>query len=872
VSGGGASRLERDLEPFGFDGDGWLEHARSASAALRVGALGGFADVEEVGRGGQSVVFRASQPGTDRPVALKRLRAGSLASASAHQRFEREVEIASRLRHPGLVSVYGLERVDDLPVLVMEWVDGVPCTEWAAARRDDPRAVLELGLAIAEAVAHAHRKGVLHRDLKPSNILVEADGRPRVLDFGLAKLGGPGPGDATESGAFVGTPAYASPEQWTCGVSGLDARSDVYSLGVVLFEMLTGRHPFPARLRRGEAADDTWSRRAPRTASVGRPLGRELDVLLDRALSPDPDGRYRSMDALAEDLERYLTGRPILAHPPGSAYLVRKLVRRYPVTAASLGLALLVTLALTAVVGVQNRAIRAQRDQERELRTAAQRALSRESEARRAESRARRDAEAAEREAEDALRLAVAARDAAERATRREAAAATFLMDAVTAQLDPVTGAPDRPIRDVLPAMMETIDERLPESADLQAYLLAQMAHMLIGIDRLDLARGYAQRALAIYASEPGAPPDGLVGQPLLALAGAERERGRFDAACATYAQAIELFERAGEGNLDSLAIALSGLGFAELGRDRPSAARGAFRRALELCERSEQLPALVLQLEIGLASAEAELGETSSASARLERAIEEAREVPDGGGALLTALQTKAALALRGGDRATLHASLREAADVAAATYGEGDFRALSIAAGRGLELARDGQRAEASSIAERLDAQLEDFEPTSLRASVEVLRPYGYLLLALGREPEFAEVFVGLVDDLAALRGEDAEDTRLALDHLGPVLVTLDRPDEALPYLERAMAIRARCFEPDSARTGEGVGYMGMYYAAKGRYAAARELFDEALGILGAAQDRGWLDTTTPGTLRSRSAMFANYREQVARLARAE
>ena len=205
------SLVGHDSSLFGFDSEAWLERLQQAEVAAALGRMGAYELLEEIGRGGQGVVFRARQPGTGREIALKRLLAGAFASPAARRRFEREIEAVTALAHPGIVTVHGVEQVEGAPVLAMEWVAGVPVTEWAA-RRARPE-VLQLFLQLCEALQHAHQRGVLHRDLKPSNVLVDASGRPRVLDFGLAKRSTDQGSTISRSGEFLGTPAYAPPEQ-----------------------------------------------------------------------------------------------------------------------------------------------------------------------------------------------------------------------------------------------------------------------------------------------------------------------------------------------------------------------------------------------------------------------------------------------------------------------------------------------------------------------------------------------------------------------------------------------------------------------------------------------------------------------------------
>jgi serine/threonine protein kinase len=302
--------LAEESSLFGFDSEAWLANARGAESAPELGHLGPYELLAEAGRGGQGVVFRARQPGTGREIALKRLLAGSFASATARRRFEREVEAVTALNHPGIVTVYGVDVAEGSPLLAMDWIEGEPVTAWAAGRAREE--VLALFLSVCNAVQHAHQRGVLHRDLKPSNVVVDPSGRPRVLDFGLAKLASDPGASVSKSGEFVGTPAYAAPEQWRG--EEIDARADVYSLGALLFEMLTGRRAVEGEGIRALAQAELRS--VPRPSSLVRSIPRELDAIVLQALASEREARYQSVDALSGDVRRYLAGQAVLAHPP----------------------------------------------------------------------------------------------------------------------------------------------------------------------------------------------------------------------------------------------------------------------------------------------------------------------------------------------------------------------------------------------------------------------------------------------------------------------------------------------------------------------------------------------------------------------------
>jgi tRNA A-37 threonylcarbamoyl transferase component Bud32/tetratricopeptide (TPR) repeat protein len=290
-------------------------------------------DVEsELGRGGMGVVYRAYQPALGRAVAVKLIRAGGLASEGDRRRFRNEAEAVAQLDHPHIVPIYEVGEARGHDYFSMKLVEGAGLDRRLAEFHRDPRATARLVAQIAEAVHHAHERGILHRDLKPANVLVDGRGEPHVTDFGLARRIDSAL-DLTHSGAIVGTPSYMSPEQAAGARGGYTTATDVYGLGAILYAVLTGRAPH-AGSSLAETLDKVREVPPEPPSRVNAGVPRDLEVICLKCLEKEPGRRYASAQALADDLGRWLDGLPITARPVGPLTRARMWCRRHPLPAA----------------------------------------------------------------------------------------------------------------------------------------------------------------------------------------------------------------------------------------------------------------------------------------------------------------------------------------------------------------------------------------------------------------------------------------------------------------------------------------------------------------------------------------------------------
>jgi serine/threonine protein kinase len=343
-----------------FDPDATIEQSETEVDAYRAmpassmplpETIGHYRILNLIGEGGMGSVYKAEQESPRRTVALKVIKAG-VASRSLLQRFEIEAQILGKLDHPGIATIFEAGTFDEgrgtQPFFAMEFVQGELLTDYAESRKLGTRDRLALLAKIADAVQHAHQKGVIHRDLKPGNILVTEKGQIKILDFGVARATDADIQTATmqtDIGQLIGTIPYMSPEQASGNPDDLDTRSDVYALGIIAYELLTGQMPYNVKQKMIHEAVRVIREDEPKTlSSINKTFRGDVEIIVSKALIKEKDRRYQSASDLASDIERYLNNEPIEARPPSTWYHLSKFSRRNKALVAGIAAVLIVSV------------------------------------------------------------------------------------------------------------------------------------------------------------------------------------------------------------------------------------------------------------------------------------------------------------------------------------------------------------------------------------------------------------------------------------------------------------------------------------------------------------------------------------------------
>ena len=839
------------------DSSGFLERPPDEILELALGdrpddrqegeSFGPYRLLRTIGSGGMGTVYLARRDDEhyQQEVAIKVLRSGRESSEAFH-RFLAERQILARLQHPNIARLYDGGRTEDgRPYLVMERIDGTPVDEYCDRHRLTIDQRLLLFQKICAAVQHAHQNLLVHRDLKPANILVTPEGEPKLLDFGIAKQLAPEPGDALETqlGSRLLTPGYASPEQ----VRGepITTASDVYSLGVILYELLAGRAPLeapeelPYEIERAVceqeperpslalfrpgppgAEEIALVRRTRPSALAGR-LSGDLDNVVLMALRKEPDRRYGSAAQLARDLEKHLQNLPVTARPDTLPYRTRKFVRRHRAGAAASAAVVLLVAGFVASLIAQGRQLAQERDKARY--------------------------------------------------------ALTFLVDTFK-QADPYqTKGEKLTAREILDQGAHRITRELAGQPDVQAAVMDAIGEVDLGLGRYDAAEPLLQRSLALRRQIFG--PDSLeVAESLEHMAGLQRERSRLDEAESLLREALAIRRRRqGNGDL-AVARTLNQLGEALVNKGLTPAAASEIeayhREALAIARRVEGPEGLaVVETLLALADLQRAQGNYAGTESLLREGLAIERKVLGEGDprfwrdrsrladVLFNAGKFKEAEAvfrqclhvqrrLLGREHPDVAASLtglaaalqlqaryaeaealeRELLELARSQYGPAHWRVAEALCNLAASLTGQSRRDEAIPLYEAaLDIRRRALGEKHWEVAqillllAEIRRHDKEFPAALRLARQAYEVF-------AAGEGPDHPYAAFALLEIGKSYLAQSRFAEAEPYLRRSLEIRTRRLEPSHPDVAKAQITLARCLKEQGRYDEATDLLRKA------------------------------------------
>jgi eukaryotic-like serine/threonine-protein kinase len=541
-------------------------HALNPTARRRLPSqIGHYRIIRLIGEGGMGAVYQAEQEQPRRTVALKVIKS-AWASQELVRRFERESEVLARLQHPGIAQVYEAGATDTesgpQPYFAMEFIHGQTLCEYAAAHNLGTRARLEIMVKICDAVHHAHQRGIIHRDLKPGNILVDETGQPKILDFGVARMTD---ADAqatrqTDLGQMIGTLAYMSPEQVLADPLELDTRSDVYALGVILYELLADRLPYTLSRKLDEALRTIREADPTRLSSIRRDYRGDIETIVAKALEKDKARRYNSAAELAADVRRYLHDEPIAARPPTTTYQLRKFARRNRALVA--GVAAVFIVLVAGIVASTAEAIRANRagqaaiaerdravEAEARARTAEQGTAKERDRAVVAESAAnteRNHAVSAQNQAVLERNRAVAEQRRADSESATAKAVSDFLQKDLLAQASANSQAtpnikpdPDLKVRTALDRAAARIQGKFDKQPLVEAAVRQTIANTFRDLGLYPEAQQHLQRAVDLRTKVQGQEHQDTLAA-MSDLAGLYLDQGKFAAALALHAKVLE--------------------------------------------------------------------------------------------------------------------------------------------------------------------------------------------------------------------------------------------------------------------------------------------------------------------------------------------
>ncbi len=839
-------------------------------------AIGRYRIVRLLGEGGMGAVYEAEQENPRRSVALKVIRPG-LATPERLRRFKHESQALGRLQHAGIAQIYEASTADTgfgpQPFFAMELIRGQPLDVYAGAHRLSTRSKLELVARICDAVHHAHQRGLIHRDLKPGNILVDEAGQPKILDFGVARIT---ESDAqatqhTELGQIVGTLAYMSPEQVAGDQLEVDTRSDVYSLGVVLYELLSGRLPFAVHGRQLHEAVHAIREEEPTSlSSVSRNYRGDIETIVGRALEKDKARRYASAADLAGDIRHYLNDEPIVARPPSTTYQLRKFARRHRALVA--GTAVVFVVLVAGVAASTWQAVRAVRAGQAAIE-ARDRAVQAEARTRQERDRATSAEEAARRQRDVALdakqtatlekNRALSEKQRADEQAATALAVSNFLQNDLLAQAggrgQARAGAkpdPDLKVRTALDRAAKRIEGKFEKQP-----LVAASIRRTIGMAYAELgvypeAERQLERSIELRRRVLGDDqPETLVA--MRTLAGLYHREGRMAESEALFGKVLQAQQRViGRDHRDTLETA-EDLGVLYIAEGKNAPAETLLQKALDTRRRvvgAEDPDTLGTASRLGcLLEAE---GRYAQAAPVLTSTLDSQRRVL--GNDHLDTLLTNSCLAFlywAQGKYAQAEPLMTGALEIQRRELGPDNVETLYTQSNLAVLYNLEGKYAEAEPLfVKTLDVQRRTLGPEH-PTTVLTMQNLAVLYREEGRFKDAEPLMIQTLELRRRLSGEDDANTLATMNNLASLYCGEERYADAEPLFARVAGIRRRLLGEENRKTLLSMSNLSGIYQLLGRYAEAEPIAVKTLEIstrtIGPEDDRTVVSMNNLGVL---------------------
>lgn len=810
-----------------------LEGLHIGASSLASDVFTGYDIIDEIHRGGQGVVYRALHRSTNRTVAIKVMREGAFASPRELARFEREIDVLSRLEHPNIVRIHdrGVTAGGSF-YYVMDHIDGPTIDQYVhRVTTDKPVTiddVLDLALKTCDAVQAAHQIGVIHRDIKPSNIRVNRDGEPFVLDFGLAKERGvagvndadtAGPTAMTITGQFVGSVPWASPEQ-ASGTTDIDVRTDVYALGLLIYHLLTGKFPYDVE---GDVRGvlDRITRDEPKRIRPLRPqVSDELETIILRCLAKERDRRYESAGALARDLRRLRAGEPIEAKRASKAYMLRKTLARHRV-AFTVTAAFFVLITTAAIWLAQLYA--GQRTEK--------------------------------------LRAEEAASDATRQANRAESI--YKMLESMIASANPGEGkGADYTLHELLDDYSETLDDQDIDDPAVLATVHFAIGRSYRGLGMYEKAKEHVGESLEIRR-ELFAPPHFDLALSINEYAVILDELSQYDDALAMYREAYEMFlETKGEDDIRALK-AQSNIAIVLFEMGRYDEAEPMFERIVRACRERDDARKDLPTFLCNLAKMRGNRGDFQGAEQYAEEALQIAEdEFAAPHPRIVEVMDAVAGQYIAGGKLDQGKTLLNRALTMAGEVFdGEHPVVATTLALLAEVSI-REGKFEEALELRRRSLAIARKVYPVPSAKIAMEINTLVAILAKLEKPDEAAPLAEEAVAMARELHGDVHFNVAVTLNALGQVRVVQGRYKEAEQAFGESLDILKKVLGPEDATVAVLINNLAMAISKQDRDAEAAELYAEALALARRTLPEDHPDLAPPMTHLAEALKFSgNY-----------